>query len=1230
MLASQPSGASHERIGRYEVLRKIATGGMAELFLAKQVGMEGFERVVALKRILAHLAYDEEFINMFRDEARIVAKLSHPNIVQIFDLGKAEDTYFIAMEYIPGRNLSSVAKKARAKGEKLPPANIARCVAQACEGLHYAHTRSDLNGKPLEIVHRDVSPQNIIVAFSGTVKLVDFGIAKAATKIAHTRAGVLKGKYAYMSPEQIRGEVVDARSDLFAVGIVLYELLCGRRPFEKENSIQTLKAIVQEPHRDCRELNSDIPDGLAEIIDRALTKDRDERFADAQELQLALEDFVSGSGQRVNNLSIANWITKLFEEELSREQGGTVVFQGIGEVILPDVDEERDSEESPVALPAPSDAEGTHPPDGPAGGSNEDVSRPLPLTRGRGGGSIGERPPIPAPSTAMGLDGQRESLIEEGVIDRPVARRDGYDDDATVLGTGASAVPPRRSTDVPRYSDDATEFTSGGRGGSEAGDPSPREADVTGPASPLASDTSDLRPPGRARTGAPQPQGTEPESGVHAGSEDHTLVPEDLAARAAEVAPEASSAGLLQPLSQVVEEDFEATDDPWDEATVGFPDGTPPDMLPADEPEAVAEEDWGELSDGDFEADATLAGLPEAWDDPTAAAGRALSSPSGVRAPLVQEPLDYEDSEPLEIDLGDPEADDPGEELPDATITQPGLGEEFGGDATIAVPSISDEIIERHASQFGRFDDSATIGAAPGVEEVEDADVEPLDFAEVGDELPAPASDWGGDATLAGAPLGAMPDVAGLDPDEDFDVELSSPDLEDAPPGLEVEIDHTVRAMDEEPELPVPRSDRDVDQDARTVAGSASDYLVAGVRPDAGVTYEPEEQGTMPAEDADYLMPGAKGRRGQEQLGAIQLNRVAVARGLGSEERTEGEVPAYSPSPEPYSEAFGESQTADGFDSEIGELPGAQEDFQFELGIDEDAPPVEPSPLDEPSSASEPELPAALPGPTAAQARDAYSALLAPKLPAPINPSHQGSNQGDNPPAAMPIGSTNVPPANLSLSQMLEHPSHASRSKLMAMPRATSTAGRSASIVGRQIREVARSTPPAGVEALPPPAHATSGVMPPPAPRGASGADQPPLPGLGGPELLEPPPPPTRGSRRWALPVLLVLLVGLFGVLAYFAYPVFLEEGGFHLLGPSGPRLTINTNPPGARVYIDDALQSELTPLTIKGLEPGTTYTVRVVRDGYEAVSQPVQLPAKKTLTWRIPLEKTRAPAAAE
>ncbi len=421
----------HERIGRYEVLRKIATGGMAELFLAKHVGMEGFEKVVAIKRILSHLAYDEEFINMFRDEARLVAKLSHPNIVQIYDLGKSNDSYFIAMEYIPGRNLASIAKKARIRQEPLPPPYIARCIALACEALYYAHTRADLDGRPMGIVHRDVSPQNIIVAFSGSVKLVDFGIAKAATKIAHTRAGVLKGKYAYMSPEQIKGEEIDARSDLFSVGIVLYELLCGKRPFEKDNSIQTLKAIVQEAHVDPRVINPQIPDGLADIINKALSKNREVRYGSAQEVQIALEDFVTNTGERANNVVIGQWLSTLFEDEIDKQRGGTITFKGVGEIILP-----ADEKPEPGPSDLPSLAEESAPP--PTHAAPPPTDQGPGLERGRGGGSIetSERKP-----TANG----RGSLLKEGVIGRPT--RAG-DDEATHLAR--ESAPPSQHESVGR------------------------------------------------------------------------------------------------------------------------------------------------------------------------------------------------------------------------------------------------------------------------------------------------------------------------------------------------------------------------------------------------------------------------------------------------------------------------------------------------------------------------------------------------------------------------------------------------------------------------------------------------------------------------------------------------------------------------------------------------------------------------------------------------------------
>ncbi|MEL6343798.1 MAG: bifunctional serine/threonine-protein kinase/formylglycine-generating enzyme family protein [Myxococcota bacterium] len=294
-----PTKPDNARIGRYEVLRKIATGGMAELFVAKHVGMDGFEKVVALKRILSHLAFDEEFIAMFRDEARLVAKLNHPHIVQIYDLGKSDDSYFIAMEYIAGRNLSSIAKKARTRGESLPPVNIARCLAQACEGLYYAHTRKDAEGRGLEIIHRDVSPQNIIVSFSGSVKLVDFGIAKAASKVAHTRTGVLKGKYAYMSPEQLSAAPLSAASDVFALGAMLYEILSGIPPFPVAlPARRAARTATPAP------LPETVPEELAEICTWALSASPSARPQDGAALGAAVGDWLAGTLQRVRALAV--------------------------------------------------------------------------------------------------------------------------------------------------------------------------------------------------------------------------------------------------------------------------------------------------------------------------------------------------------------------------------------------------------------------------------------------------------------------------------------------------------------------------------------------------------------------------------------------------------------------------------------------------------------------------------------------------------------------------------------------------------------------------------------------------------------------------------------------------------------------------------------------------------------------------------------------------------------
>ena len=201
-----------ETFGKYQLIRKLAMGGMAEIHLARQLGFEGFEKKLVVKRILPHLAENKEFVQMFLHEARVAARLNHANIAQIFDLGNVDGSYFIAMEYIHGEDVRRVTKQAEATRRELPVALTLRIVADACAGLDYAHKRLDEQGRPLDIVHRDVSPQNILVSFDGSVKVVDFGIAKAADQATVTRSGVLKGKYSYMSPEQAAGKQVDSLS----------------------------------------------------------------------------------------------------------------------------------------------------------------------------------------------------------------------------------------------------------------------------------------------------------------------------------------------------------------------------------------------------------------------------------------------------------------------------------------------------------------------------------------------------------------------------------------------------------------------------------------------------------------------------------------------------------------------------------------------------------------------------------------------------------------------------------------------------------------------------------------------------------------------------------------------------------------------------------------------------------------------------------------------------------
>ncbi len=307
-----------QTFGKFQLLKKLATGGMAEVWLARHSGIEGFQRMLVLKRILPHLADDPEFVQMFLNEAKIAARFNHPNIAQIYDLGEANGTYYIAMEFVHGEDLGRVMRKAWNAGQWVAQPLAIRIVASACEGLYYAHTKADDKGQPLKVVHRDVSPQNILISFDGSVKLVDFGIAKAADAQSMTRSGAIKGKFAYMSPEQAAGRVVDQRSDLFSIGLVLYELLTGVRPLKRDSELATLQAALEcriEPPSKV----ADVPPELDAVVMGALARAADDRYRDARQFQMALEEFLVGQRWVATSVQVSELMSTLFHERLEEE-----------------------------------------------------------------------------------------------------------------------------------------------------------------------------------------------------------------------------------------------------------------------------------------------------------------------------------------------------------------------------------------------------------------------------------------------------------------------------------------------------------------------------------------------------------------------------------------------------------------------------------------------------------------------------------------------------------------------------------------------------------------------------------------------------------------------------------------------------------------------------------------------------------------------------------------------
>ncbi|MDH5492370.1 MAG: serine/threonine protein kinase, partial [Myxococcales bacterium] len=303
---------------RYRVTQRLEAGGMAEVFIGEALSVQGFKKRVAIKRVLPHLAQNKNFIGMFLDEARLGAKLDHANIVSVFDIGAADNTYFIVMEYVDGANLKKVIETVRRRERTFPMKEAIYLCMEACRGLSYAHELTEDDETPLGLVHRDISPPNILISKRGEVKVTDFGLAKATTQLEKTDPGVVKGKFSYLSPEAARAEEVDARADIFAMGIVLWEMLAGRRLFLGETDYQTIKLVQEAKVPSLSELNPEVNAEFEQIVNRSLTSDPRDRYQTAREFGDALAGYLFGHQMKVTSYDIAALVKRAAAEGAQR------------------------------------------------------------------------------------------------------------------------------------------------------------------------------------------------------------------------------------------------------------------------------------------------------------------------------------------------------------------------------------------------------------------------------------------------------------------------------------------------------------------------------------------------------------------------------------------------------------------------------------------------------------------------------------------------------------------------------------------------------------------------------------------------------------------------------------------------------------------------------------------------------------------------------------------------
>lgn len=430
------------KFGRYELLHKLAAGGMAEIFLARQWGQAGFFRDVVIKRLFPHFAENERALRMFQDEARLLAELSHPNIPQVFDLGYADGYWYLAMEHVGGFSLADVCRAAAKINKPMPLIVAVSIVSQICAALHHAHERLDREGRALRIVHRDVTPHNVMITGDGVIKVLDFGVAQTAARV-DTDAGVVRGTYAYMAPEQVRGRTLDKRADVFALGVILYELTTGKRLY-RGTDVQVMTSIVEHDVTAPRSLLPNYPAELESIVLKALQRDRGARTPSTAHFGLALDQFLLRAKMIGAPLVISRYVRELFPYERAHEAGMGIAeterSEGTPEVELPkaegDFDERQLVEELRRLGRAPSSEVRVA----------SDRPRPLRMPRDNDGDDSGELRLEEQDLVELGEDRSRSSAPPDRL------GLDSYDDDAEVRPV--VLLSPKRKAPEPRSEGD--------------------------------------------------------------------------------------------------------------------------------------------------------------------------------------------------------------------------------------------------------------------------------------------------------------------------------------------------------------------------------------------------------------------------------------------------------------------------------------------------------------------------------------------------------------------------------------------------------------------------------------------------------------------------------------------------------------------------------------------------------------------------------------------------------